>query len=286
MNKAFANVVEATHENFAGLIDRSHQVPVVIDFWAPWCQPCRLLGPMLEKLADEYQGRFQLVKADIEELPDIAGQFGVQSIPAVFGLRDGKIVDQFLGLLPEPELRLWLDRLMPTPAETLVAEARRLAQEDPAAAEARFRQALELAPQDSAAQFGLADVLLKQHRVDEARRQIEELERRGFLEPEAQRLKAAVELEGMKTAGGDLEALRARAAAAPDDLQLQFELAQALAGAGQYEAALDLALQLVQRDRKQFGERARQLMVDLFRVLPEGSELTNTYRRKLSTALY
>src|SRR5438876_7604816 len=136
-------VIDARQETFQQeVVERSRGVPVVIDFWATWCQPCLLLGPILEKLADEYQGKFLLVKAETEKLPNIAAAFGVQSIPAVYGLRDGQLVDYFVGLLSEAQIRAWLDRLLPTPAEQLVAEAARLEQSDPAAAEARYREAV------------------------------------------------------------------------------------------------------------------------------------------------
>jgi len=112
------HVVEATVERFeADVFERSRQTPVVLDFWAAWCQPCRLLAPLLEKLADEYAGRFVLVKADTDQLPQQALAFRVEGIPAVYALRNGKVIDSFTGLLTESQLRQWLAAIIPSSAE-------------------------------------------------------------------------------------------------------------------------------------------------------------------------
>src|SRR3954452_2254365 len=125
-------IVETTRETFEkDVIEASRDRPVVVDFWAEWCGPCRMLGPILERLAEEYDGKFVLVKADTEVLPEVAGSFGVRSIPAVFGLRDGKVRDSFVGVLAESAIRSFLDGLMPTPAEAMVKEARELEATDP-----------------------------------------------------------------------------------------------------------------------------------------------------------
>jgi putative thioredoxin len=285
--QASPGIVETSAETFEhDVIERSRQAPVVLDFWAPWCQPCRVLGPLLEKLAHEHQGRFVLVKANAEELPDAAASFGVQAIPAVFGLRDGQIVDFFAGVLPEHALRQWIERLLPSPAEQLAAAARSLEAADPQAAAAHYREALQQDPNLAAAQIGLARVLLGLGQTAACREIIEHLAARGYLEPEAEKLKARLELQQQGEAAGGVEACRAAVAAAPNDLQLQLRLTEALAAAGQYEEALQIALRLVQQDRQRFGEPARQLMVDVFRLLPDDSQLAADYRRKLALALY
>jgi putative thioredoxin len=117
-------VIEATAKSLQqDVIERSQSVPVVIDFWAEWCGPCRMLGPVLEKLASEYNGKFLLAKVNVDTESELAAQFGVRSIPAVFAVRGGKAVDGFVGVQPESAIRAWIDRLLPTPAETLAAEA-------------------------------------------------------------------------------------------------------------------------------------------------------------------
>ncbi len=143
---------------------------MVIDFWAPWCQPCRLLCPILHKLAEEFQGQFVLVQVNTEEMPEIAAAFGVQSIPAVFALHNGKLVDQFVGLLPEQQIRLWVERLLPSEAERLATAARELETADAKAAEGKYREAIRLSPNLTAAQVGLARVLLAQNQTTESRR--------------------------------------------------------------------------------------------------------------------
>ena len=279
-------ILETTAEGFLGdVVERSHHVPVVVDFWAEWCQPCRILGPMLEKLAVEYEGKFVLVKADTEKLSDVASGFGVRSIPAVFAVKGGQVVDSFVGVLPEPSIRAWLDRIMPSPAELLVIEARGLEATDSKLAEARYREALALAPADPTARIGLARMALALDRPSEAREVIEQLERRGFLEPEAETLKAELTLRGSSKVVGDLDALRAARDANPGDKSRQLHLAEALASSGSYEEALGLALDLVEIDRRDTGESARKLMIAVFQLLPADSELANDYRRRLSVAL-
>lgn len=275
-------IVNATAETFQqDAIQRSHEAVVVVDFWAPWCAPCRALGPVLEKLANDFDGKFILVKANTDELPDAAAQFNVQGIPAVYGIVDGEVVDFFSGALPEPQLQAWLEQLISISA---VAEARRLEDTAPEAAEARYRALLQQAPSIDELKLGLARSLLNQQRFDDCKELIAELEARGFLEPEAERIKASLELRGIDE--DELARHRAAAEANPDDLPLQFQLAAALAGAQHFPEAMDVCLELVQKDRHGVGEKARELMVEILRVLPEDSELTTEYRRKLSISLY
>jgi putative thioredoxin len=279
-------IIETTSESFVrDVIERSSNVPVVVDFWASWCPPCRILGPILERLAEEYDGKFVLAKADTEQAPDIAAGFGVRSIPAVFGVRGGKVVDSFVGVLPESSIRAWLDLIMPSPAEVLAAEALRLEATDPSAAEAKYREALTLAPADPLLQVGLARVALSLGKVDEARSILGKLERRGFLEPEAETLKAELTLREHGDSIGGLEALQKSLEADPGDRDAQLLLAEGLAAAGDNEEALRLALDLVERDRRGTGESARKLMLAVFQLLPPDSELASEYRRRLSFAL-
>ncbi len=288
MNAAPSNwIVETTDADFdRDVRERSHSVPVVVDFWADWCQPCRILGPVLEQLAREFAGQFVLVKANTETTPRAAAEFRVQSIPAVYGLREGRIVDGFLGAMPADDVRAWLDRFLPSPAEKLLAEGQTLVVSDPEAAEARLRQAIAAEPNLFAAQIALADLLYAQERLDECRKILDQLTQRGFLEPDAERIKAALDRRLQGAAVADVESCRAAVAANPDDLQLKLNLADALAASEHYEDALAVALEVVQQGSGTIRENARQIMVDIFRLLPEDSELTRDYRRRLSMALY
>ena len=275
-------VVQTTADSFeSDVVERSRERPVVVDFWAPWCAPCRMLGPVLEKLAVESAGRFILVKANTDELPQIATEFQVQSIPSVFGIVDGRVVDAFAGALPESQIRDWLTRLLQA-GELL--ETHNLEQTDPSAAAERYRRSLEEAPNDATASIGLARCLVKLEQYDEARALIARLEERGFLETEAEQIKASLALDARQDI--DLDACRRAAEANPDDLQAQLKYAEALAGDHQYQPALDIALALVERDLHGVGENARLLMIDIFRVLPDGSEMVREYRRKLSMLLF
>jgi putative thioredoxin len=279
-------VIDVTIETFAqAVLERSQSVPVVIDFWAPWCGPCRMLSPVLEKLADEYNGRFLLAKVNIDQSPDVAARFAVRSIPAVFGARDGKVADAFVGVQPESAIRMWIDRLLPTEAEQLVAAGAGLEGSDPRAAEERYSQAMALEPDLPQAQIGLARIALAEGHLEDAAARLARLEQRGFLEPEAEKLKAELTLRVQARGTDSIETARTALAARPQDLLLKLKLAEALAPAGQYADALALCLELVERDRKGVGEPARQTMVAIFQLIPPGDSLATEYQRQLSLVL-
>lgn len=281
-----SHVIDVGSETFAReVIARSSTVPIVVDFWANWCAPCRMLSPTLEKLALEYDGKFVLAKVDIDSNPDIAGQFGVRSIPAVFGVRRGTVADAFVGVQPESAIRSWIDRLMPTEAESLATEARLLESSDPQAALEKYRQALRFEKDLAEAEIGLARIALVQGRIDDATTRISALERRGYLEPEAEKLKAELTLRAQAEGAGSVDAARSALAANPTNLQLKLDLAEALVAAVRYSDALALCLELVEGDRKGLGEKARQIMVAIFQLLPPGDDLVTEYQRQLSLVL-
>ncbi len=280
-------VIEPMTQTFEhDVIERSRTVPVVVDFWADWCGPCKLLGPVLEKLAGEYAGKFILAKVDTERNQELALQFGVRSIPIVFGFRDGKI-----GRCLRRSPARGHDSCLARPA---VADAGRVARRPcqpvgsapmPHAAEEKYNIALSLDPDLTAAQIGLARIALEQGRLEDAAARIARMERRGFLEPDAEKLKAELTLRLQAQNAGGVETARAALAANPDDLDLKFQLAEALAAGGQYADALALCLDLVERDRKGVGEQARQTMIAIFQLLPPNSDLVTEYQRQLSMAL-
>jgi putative thioredoxin len=270
----------------ADVIRKSFELPVVVDFWAPWCQPCKQLGPILEKLATEYAGRFLLVKVNVEVEQQIAAAFGIQSIPLVVAFREGQLVNEFAGLLPEPQLRQWFDTFLPSAAETLRREGEKLEASNPQAAETKYREALNLEPNADAIKIALARVILAQNRDEEASRLIAQLEERGFLEPEAQAVKDQLEVRATAAESGGVEEARRAAAANPQDLSLQIALADALAVAGKYTEALELCLSLIARDKAGIGPTAKETMVKILGMLGTSSELAAEYRRKLATAWY
>lgn len=280
-------IIETTAETFEkDVVERSLKLPVIVDFWATWCGPCKEIGPVLEKITREANGKVLLVKIDVDKQPDIAGWFGVQQIPVVFAIVNGQPVDQFMGNLPEDQVREWVQRLLPSPAQSLLMEATEAETKNASEAIEKYRAALELQADFPQASIGLARVLTAQHQDADARAIIEGLEKRGFLEPEAQQIKTELELRVAALESGGVGAARAAVAADPNNLDLQISLADALAAAHAYPEALDICLNLVKNHKSKMGEKAKETMVQIFTVLGPASELVQQYRRQLSTALY
>ena len=278
------NVTKATFQH--DVIDKSMEVLVVIDFWAPWCNPCRQLAPILEALATEMAGKFILAKVNTDEQPEIAQAFRIESLPTVCALVQGQPVDQFTGLQTAEQLREWVTRLLPSPAQILTEEGMRLSETDPKGAEAKFREALELVPTEDSLRVCLLGVILKQGRLDECTSLIETLEKRGFLEPEAERLKSELDVRRSAAESGGVEVARKGVEADPSNLLLQIQLADAYAASQQYRKALELCLNVVLTDFGEARTEAKTTMVKIFDMLGPASELTGEFRRKLATALY
>jgi putative thioredoxin len=284
---ASPHVIDVTAETFEqAVIERSAEVPVVIDFWAVWCGPCRQLGPVLEKLAEEYAGKFVLAKVDTDAQQQLAAAFRVQSIPHVIAIKNKQLVDQFLGALPESQIRQWLERIVPSPVDELIKAGEALEMTNPAEAEAKYREALRLAADHEAATLALARVLHVRGQSDEARSLIAKLEARGFLEPQAERLKAQLDVEFVAHAAGGVEEARRAVETHPDDLTLRLPLAEALAADGHYEEALQLCLGVIDQDKSRLREQAKETMLKVLNILGSDSELAAEYRRKLASALY
>jgi putative thioredoxin len=275
-------IVDVGDQDFeTEVIERSKTTPVVVDFWAPWCGPCRAIGPLLERLADEHRGAFMLAKVNVDEAPAVAQAFGIQSIPAVKAFRDGMLVGEFVGAQPEGTVRRLLELALPTAADRLVAEAARLA---PAGVEAKLREALALEPRHAGALIALARVLAARDDPAEALRLLELVSPPSPLLPEAERL--AAELRTRGDGAGDEAALRARLVADPDDLQARLDLGRTLAALGRHEDALSQLLDVVKRDRQFADDAARKAMVDLFAVLGSDHPLTDRFRGELAKALF
>jgi putative thioredoxin len=280
-------IIDTTTDKFdADVIERSADRPVIIDFWAPWCGPCQQLGPILEKLAVEYAGKFLLVKIDIDREQEIAAAYGVQSIPYVLAIRDRQPVNQFVGLMPEDELRQWIDSLLPSETDELITQGQKLEPTDPAAATELFRKALGLSPQNDAIKIHLARSLFAEHRDDECSRLIVELEQRGFLEPEVEAIKSQIDLRQAAAEAGGVDEARKAADAAPDDLSLKLLLADALAVSGRQGEALEICLGLIERDKAGIGTDAKETMVKIFEMPGTPPDLVSQFRRKLATAFY
>lgn len=282
MNEWVRNVTDATFET--EVVERSGSVPVLIDFWAPWCGPCGTLGPVLERLAAEHRGAFVLAKINVDENPDVAADFGVRSIPAVKAVRQGEIVDEFVGALPEPALREFLRRILPSEADRF-AERGAVAEKggDRAGAEALYRQAFQSDPNHPAARLGLGRLFAD----SDPQAALSELERVLPGTPEraaADRIAARLRL-GRDNGAGEAE-LHARLEQNPADLAARLELARVLAASEDYETALGHLLQIVKRDRGYEDEAGRKLMLDIFNILGPQHALTEKYRSELARVLF
>ncbi|MBX9622553.1 MAG: thioredoxin [Gemmataceae bacterium] len=278
-------VADVTADTFQEqVVEQSKTRPVVVDFWAPWCGPCRQLGPALEALAAEKAGAFALAKVNTDDHPDLAQAFGVSGIPAVFAVRNGEVVDQFVGLLPPDQLRAFLDRLAPSEAETAAADALGLEGRDPAAAEFAYRQLFAADPNDPGARVGLARVLLARPGTEGEAAELLSLVDPGDHLAEAERLRAVLRVRDVPHADADLAA--ARAGAKPDDAESQYRLGRVLAARGDYLPAMDALLAAAEADRELGRTRVRELMVDVFQVIGPRSPEADDYRGRLRNLLY
>jgi putative thioredoxin len=269
-------VIDASERDFAAtVIERSRTVPVVVDFWAAWCGPCRVLGPVLERLAGEASGAWVLAKVDVDQNQRLAGQFGVQGIPAVKAFRDGAVVDQFEGALPESRVRAWLGKLVPSPVEQLADEAVQLETVDPAAARRLYERALAADAGHSRSQLGLGRVLALQADGQAA----DVLRRVALGTPEYATAQALLDLLPLLAAADDTNLNG-------DQLAAQWAAAAHAARAHDWQAALDHLLALVGRERTWHDGAARRAMLAIFALLGDSNTLVPRYRQRLAGVLF
>ena len=273
-------VREVNAPDFAeAVVRRSHDVPVVVDFWAEWCGPCKTLGPVLERLASDYAGGFELVKIDVDANQALAQQFGVQGIPFVMAFKSGQPVDQFTGALPEAQVRTWLDGIVPSQLDLTVDEARTaMLDGNDDRAEELLRAVLSEKMDHEEAGTTLASLYLSQGDNPRALDVLAPLSPTG----EVEKLRATARLT--QPDGADVAALSAEVEANPEDDAARLELARALAASAEFEPALDHLLVVVRKKNNRLDE-ARNAMVDVFEVLGPDHPLSLTYRRQLANAL-
>ena len=288
-----SHAIDVGSVNFDEVVIRgSRERPVLVDFWAPWCGPCRTLAPILDKLAAEMGGRFTLAKLNTDDEQELAARYNIRGIPNVKAFVDGRVADEFTGVLPEAGVRSFLDRVIPSPAAKAVAEAKaRLAAKDAVGALAKLDEAHVLDPDGEDALLTRAEALVALGRGDDAGHVLDALEAPARMRTKPVRderrlatLRARSKLAAAATPS-DLDALALRAAATPPDLPARREYAGALAAHGEHEHALDLLLAGVEADRGSDGDAAKTAMLTIFEALGADSDLARRYRRSLAAVV-
>jgi putative thioredoxin len=273
------------------VMTESMRQPVLVDFWAPWCGPCKQLTPVLEKVVKAAGGKVKLVKMNIDEHPQIAGQLGIQSIPAVIAFKQGQPVDGFMGALPEGQIKGFIERLVgpvgPGPVEELLAEAADLAaQGDAAGAAELYAAVLANEPENVAAIGALAKLHLDLGDLEGAKRFLAMAPAAKANDPAIAGARAAIEVAEQAASLGDLADLQRRVETNPLDHEARFDLALGLAAKGRREDAVDHLLEIVRRNRSWNDDGARKQLVQFFEAWGPTDEMTIAGRRRLSSILF
>jgi len=272
-------IVDVSEADFEYLVLAfSQQVPVVVDFWAEWCAPCKMLGPLLVKLAHEGQGAFRLAKVNVDENPNLALRYAVYNIPAVKAFREGKMVSEFAGMQPEPRLREFLRSIAPSPNDLAIEKGLSLlALHQPVEAEASFRLVLKSAPENAPALLGLAKCLVFQNKVQESYNLLVRIPASREYNS-AQMLLPLLE-ELLKLEKGEIEQ-------SEQSTDPAFYNALRLINRGNIEAAMDGLLDVLRENKQYKSGKAQRIMLALFELLGDNSPITRQYRSELSSILF
>lgn len=277
-----------TQENFVqAVIEKSKQVPVLVDFWADWCAPCKNLMPILAKLAEEYAGKFHLVKVNTDEQQALAMHFGIRSLPTVKLFRDGQPVDEFMGALPEQGVRQFLDRHVGDEVEMFLEQIDNLVAEgDSANAEAALGQALQQLPDDSRVLLKLAGLRLDRGDVEGARELVDRLPPDQLDSPGAKSIQARFALSERASDAPEEGELRAAIERDPNDLKARDQLSAVLYARNDIEGAMEQLLEIVKRDRTWEDDSGRMQLIRMFDALGSSNPIVQKYRRQLAVSLY
>jgi len=280
-------IFEIDERNYAQIVlQGSHQVPVLVDFWAEWCQPCKMLMPVLAKLVDEYQGRFILAKVNTEEQQAIAAQFGIRSIPTVKLFRNGAPIDEFMGALPEPQIRAFLDKHLPRASDGTVAQAEQLLLAgDAKGALAMLQRARTEDPGNPRVVTAIAQVQAAAGDVDAAEQTLDDLPPDEQDKEEVKQLRGRLFFDRVALGADDPGVLAQRLTASADDSEARYQLAAHQVMGNDIEGALDNLLLLMQRDRKFGDDAARLALLRLFDMLGDDPMITR-YRARMFNLLH
>jgi len=283
--KLIFNVTDATFVD--EVLSASESVPIAVDFWAPWCQPCRALSPVLERVVESLGGAVRLAKVDVDKNSVVAQRLGVTGVPTVKLFRNGQIVSEFVGVIPEVDIKTFLNKALPSTEDALVEDAIALMAADQVdSARAKLEQALETSPSHPGAHLEKGKLLLRSGDFEEAERELEEVSEGTAEFDEAVRHLAGIEFDRTCRRCGGLDAAEERHGQSPESLDAKFELGRCLAAEGDYRRAMDLFLSIVQADRNYRDGAAKDDMVRVFGILGHQSALAREYRSRLASALY
>jgi len=281
-------VFDTTEQDFEKqVLEQSKTAPVLVDFWATWCGPCRILGPLLENAVEERHGEVLLAKVNCDENPNLSARYSIQSIPTVLAFVDGELANGFMGALPQEAIRQFIEEVLPKETDKLARKAEELALKQRwEEALQCYREALRSDPTHPASLIGQLGVLIRLERWPEAEEVYEKMPGLLQIRDEVQNLRTRLELGRAQAAGLSIPDLRKKLQADPDDLESRDQLASLYAAKQQYREALEELLTIVKRDRRFKDDGARKRMLQIFELIDPRSPLAEEYREKLARVIY